>query len=400
VNPNSITTEADRCVKCGLCLPQCPTYKLTQDEGDSPRGRISLIQAVMTDQIPEPHTRFHLDRCLVCRACETACPSGVRYGFLIDAIRQKSRQGLLTGLANAAVASLPYRRITRSLLNIYLKPPLRRILRWLGGKTVRRLDSLLPNAISTERLVSRTTAPDQPRGRVALFTGCVTGLLERQTLAAAIQVLEHCHYEVIIPENQGCCGAIHGHSGNPDKAHKLGDNNLNAFNSLSVEAIITCASGCGAQLQEYGLHGLDLQHPVMDISEFLLKSADIGANVLGKLDKSVLVHTPCTMKNVMKSEHAVAGLLKKIPGLQLEALALTDCCGSAGSYMLTQPVIADQLREPAIEILRAKRPDILVTSNTGCAMHLRAGIVQASLPIEVCHPVELIARQLKIANSP
>ncbi|MCG8428573.1 MAG: (Fe-S)-binding protein [Chromatiales bacterium] len=391
VKQTEISQEADRCVKCGLCLPHCPTYKLTQDESDSPRGRIALIQAVANDQLDIADAQFHLDRCLSCRACEAACPSGVKYGKLIDGIRTYQAQNLSTKISNLLISTLSYKRATSSLLKHYLDSPLRPLVRRLGSKQLRRMDDRLPDQI-TPPIKPRTTSA--PKGAIAFFTGCVSNLVDQQIIEASIRVLEHCGYQVMIPDQQGCCGAIHLHNGDTARAKQLGQNNRKAFNSLEVEAIINCVSGCGAQLQEYDQIGTPLPHPVMDISDFLIQHQAITPQQLRPLDQTVLLHTPCTLKNVVGAADSPGQLLALIPELTVIPLPLNDCCGAAGSFMLSQPDLADRLREPFIQSIKEQQPDIIATSNTGCAMHLRAGTHAAGLTTSIQHPIELIAQQL------
>ena len=258
------------------------------------------------------------------------------------------------------------------------------------------MDDLLPTADQTNPHVAKTLNTNQhKRGTVALFTGCVTSLTEKPVLSAAIQVLEQCGYQIIIPEEQACCGAIHLHNGDKEQARKFARKNQITFDNLDVEAIISCVSGCSAQLIEYSQFNADLSHPVQDISDFLFRNGAIGSLELAPMSQQVWVHTPCSLKNQLKSDAAVYQLLSKIPDIAINRIPFTDCCGAAGSYMLTQPDMAERLRQPVIDLLKEQQSDYLVTSNTGCAMHLRAGIREANLSTQVLHPIQLIAQQLK-----
>ena len=413
-----IQLEADRCVKCGLCLPHCPTYGKTQDEGDSPRGRIALMQALASGQFKDS-TRlpFHLDRCLGCRACEQACPSGVAYGQLIDTSR-----ALLARKTPEAVAVTPADRLLAALLNKrqslrYASKLLRLYhysgLQWLARRSgllrksgLQRLDAYLPKA---ERMTAwRRHYPPTvtERGRIALFTGCVGNLFDQTTLRATIRLLTQSGYRVYIPDGQVCCGALPLHQGALERAAELAASNLQAFNRLDVDALVYTASGCGATLGEYpdlarltdarpGAQAA-FKFPVMDINQFLATQDWPAGMRLAPLNKTAAVHEPCAMNHVLNNQQYPYHLLERIPGLQTTPLPDNpQCCGAAGNYMFTQPTMADALRDDKIAHLKHLQPDLLLTSNIGCALHLAAGIRATGLSIEVIHPVTLVARQLQ-----
>ncbi len=397
MKPKQILAEADRCVKCGLCLPHCPTYRLTRDEGDSPRGRISLIQALVNQAVASPNLHRHLDRCLGCLACETACPSGVRYGALIDAVRAltPSRISRFQRYRLSALAHLPYIETSKMILSLYQRSGLKSIMRRFGGSRFRRLDNLLPALPDSPRLRSLYN-PDKPGGgRVALFTGCVSRITDQPALLAAIKLLTGIGFEVVVPKQQSCCGALHQHNGQPEVAAELAANNQQAFNKLELDAIVYIASGCGTQLRDYPLSGHNLGAPVSDICTFLSDSGMLGQLPLLPLNRKVLIHTPCSARRLAGTEASVAELLRQIPNADLQTLPNTGCCGAAGSYLLTQPKMADNLRQATLEQIRQKEQNILVTTNTGCALHLAAGLGLSHDRVDVMHPVQLIAQQLR-----
>ena len=390
---------------CGMCLPHCPTYGKTRNEADSPRGRISLMQGLNTGRLEaDDHLLGHLDGCLTCRACESVCPSGVPYGELIDATRHVLAadygHGTGTRMGKALIDSRALRRVATRALALYQASGLQTLLRRSGildATGLARRDRYLPR-MDTTRL--RATGNGK---RVALFTGCAGEVFDRKTLKSAITVLATLGYRVEIPAAQGCCGAIDQHAGRTRRAQRLVDRNLAAFDD-GYDAVISTASGCGAMLAEYGRHGgaagAQFAERVTDINRFVADAIAAHAPALRPLEARVAIHAPCSLTHVLKDADAPRRLLESIPGLEL--MDLPDnarCCGAAGSYMLTQPEMADALRDDKLAHLRTLRPDILVTSNIGCALHLRAGIQAEGLDIEVLHPVTLLARQLGITGA-
>ncbi len=388
-----ILAEADRCVKCGYCLPHCPTYALSADEGESPRGRIALIQGLIQGTVDTQRLHDHLDSCLACRACETACPSEVNYGLLITSVRaiQKSSDKTSGGphrIVLSLLSRAPYMRSMSRLAGIYQELGGSYLANALGGKTIRRLNGLMPSLIETTPWKEIYPALGVTMGRVGLFTGCIGRITDRPALNSSIRILNRLGYEVVIPPDQGCCGAMHLHSGDRAEADLLAKNNSNAFSKDKLDAIVSVATGCSSNLAELGA-------PVMDISSFLCNAPNIQKTVLHPLKKRVAVHTPCSMKNVLKTGSDPYRLLRLIPDVNLFTLPENGlCCGAAGLYILTNPDNADALREDKINGLRHSQAEILVTSNTGCSMHLAAGIRESGMEIEVLHPVELLARQM------
>jgi glycolate oxidase iron-sulfur subunit len=399
VKPELILAEADRCVKCGYCLPHCPTYALKADEGESPRGRIALIQGLISGTVDSRRLHDHLDSCLACRACEAACPSEVQYGQLIASVRdiQKSGENSTGALNKALLHTLchaPYTRSTSTLAGLYQKSGLASVTSALGGKYFKRLNQLLPSNIKTASWNELYPASGEIQGRIGLFTGCISRITDQAALNAGIRILNRLGYEVVVPTKQGCCGAMHHNSGDSAEAKAMAQHNSSAFSGLELDAIVGVVSGCISHLKEYS-EDSSPPAPIMDISTFLCATPNIGSLRLDPLKQKVAVHTPCSMRNVLKQQGAPFELLQLIPEITLIELPENGlCCGAAGLYLIAHPEEADTLREDKIEGLRESQADLLVTSNTGCSLHLAAGIRAAHMEVEVMHPVELLARQL------
>lgn len=395
MNQDKILAEADRCVKCGLCLPHCPTYRLTLDEGESPRGRITLIQALVSGSMDTPALQTHLERCLVCRNCETVCPSEVRYGALIDAARElgKGRHG---NRLLKLISRLSYKSWPASLLRLYQISGLQRLISLVGGEGIRRYAALLPEVTTIVPLRNIYPALTPTRGRVGLFTGCIGRLTDRPALDAAIRVLNRLGIEVFIPPDQACCGALHLHNGDHPGALALARKNFKAFHATRLDAVITVASGCGAQLTEYDQFGSAFNLPIQEISQYLIEADWPDDIELTALDKRVALHTPCTLRNVMRQESAPLQLLERIPRLTVEQVEDMGCCGAAGSHLIFQVQLAGALRNRTMESLKRIEPDIVATSNTGCSLHLRAGLRESGIEAEILHPVQLIDRQIRV----
>ena len=423
---NWVTQATDRCVKCGMCLQVCPTYLATLNESESPRGRLSLIQSMVKNELAcSDQLVAHLDSCLQCRACEDICPSDVSYGAIIDqglafADKHKTRSQLhriskKTGLA--IIKSPAYLQQFLGLLSITQFSG----FNWITGLLLSLFNSEL--ALFFRRLpVIRTfsyhkkyyAATNEHRGDVALFTGCIAKSFDSQTLESTVNVLNKLGYGVHIPFEQVCCGALHQHNAAPQTAKKLQRENVTAFDNLNIEAIISTASGCGSMLKESDKNppsdssfnttsqtsgtGSDknFSDKVVDISQFLT-TIDWPDNVtLDELNKTIAVHDPCSLRRVLHQHNEPHQLLKKITAANIIPLPGNDsCCGAAGSYMLTHPGMAKQLRDSKLQQLNDTPVDYLATSNIGCALHFKQGMANHS-DIEVIHPIVLIDRQLAV----
>jgi glycolate oxidase iron-sulfur subunit len=381
--------ELDRCVKCGLCLPECPTYRLTQDENASPRGRLALMDGLISGQLAaDDNVIGHLDRCLGCRRCERVCPSGVRYGLLLDAVRGGFRR-----------SPAPLERLVRRPAVLKWGT---RLAHWLPTDLSRpfsaahRLHALaraLPQSpASPAPGVYRTMTPNT-LGRIGLFTGCASRIQQGGTLQATLFVLRAAGYDVVVP-GAACCGAMHRHSGDPRAADRLADGARRAF-PADIDAIVSIASGCGVELD-----ALDPPLPVphYDICRFAV-DADLVARLAPvRIDAPILLHTPCTVENVYRGADWARRLAADLTSDEVIDLgAPGQCCGAAGDYMLRHPDIAARLRRPLLDAAASQAAAVVLTTNTGCALHLAEGLTERLAGqgerIDVRHPMDLLARQ-------
>jgi len=396
--------DADKCVKCALCLPHCPTYRESLDEGESPRGRIALMQGFATGALDITSALTgHLDRCLACRACEAVCPAEVPYGKLIDAARatliERGHQEPGTVRLFAVCMRHP---LVLHLLHYKL---------WLTQKLglhklasvwprLRRLAGMLPPLTKPHRWQPVYRTSHGGKQEVALFLGCIARITQPQVTRASIRMLNALGYSVHIPEAQTCCGALDQHAGRSAQAATLALKNLQAFGQDAAMPLLNTASGCGATLGEYPSLLSDKRAAAFsersrDISAFLASHEQLKHIRFKPLSVTVLLHSPCTLKNVLKSDKAVAELLRCIPEMKLEILPNSiGCCGAAGSYVMTESETADRLADHIVAAVEKARPAILVTSNVGCSLHLRAALLRHGIDIPVLHPLELLAMQL------
>ncbi len=405
----ALLKAADQCVMCGMCLPACPTYQLTLNEAESPRGRISLIQALLRHKLALDETLGqHLDSCLTCRACEAICPSGVPYGRLIDGVRIIQREA----------SKKPDWRMEKLLETTAAPEKLRaagkmlRLAQWSGAdKLLRAGLSLAGKEDLWQEMIPARLPAHQPwdgvypaqgakQGTVALFTGCIADLVDQQTLRDTLTLLTRCGYEVIVPKAQTCCGALHTHAGDIERGRQLAAQNLAAFDPGTVDAIVFAATGCGAHLVDYGRFEPDdararaFAAKTIDAMAFLQQHG-LTELTFKPLPRRIAIHTPCTQRNALKQAQLPFTLLARIPEAELIALPGNEvCCGAAGSYMLEHPQTANALRAQKLQALAATAPDLLVTSNIGCGLHLQAGLTQQGRELEILHPLSLLARQL------
>ncbi len=409
------------CVHCGFCLSTCPTYALLGTEMDSPRGRIYLMRGLAEGKLdPTPSVVEHFDRCLGCRACETVCPAGVHYGHLLENTREVVNEKVTRPPAEALVHDFFIERIfpNPSLLEAALLPVrMGRALGMLNG----RLKSFLPKRLRemTEMLpdlppmhLRRSLPPVVPavgarRYRVGLLTGCVASVMFSDVNVATARVLAANGCEVVIPQEQKCCGALLAHVGNAHEAQKQMRQNVDVFEPLDLDAIITNAAGCGSTMKEYGEHlALDAKYAhhaeefskkTKDISEFL---ADIGLTARlrepklpfpSPLPTRVAYHEPCHLCHGQKIREQPRQLLRQIPGIELVELRESDwCCGSAGVYNITQPELSQKLLERKIANVEASGADVIATGNPGCVIQIAHGVKKRGLPMRVVHPVQLL----------
>jgi glycolate oxidase iron-sulfur subunit len=403
-----------RCVHCGLCTSSCPTYTELGDENDGPRGRIQLMRMVADGRAElSDRMRRHLELCLDCRSCETACPSGVRYGRLIEPFRLAMEQAdrrpeekydwfrmvILFGL-------FPYAERMRTLLapvrwaqQVGLFDAAERLglLKLIPGRLGRMLPLLPPPAKPGPRLPRFLPAAGRKRARVAFFVGCVADAMFRPTHWATLRVLQQNGCDIFIPPEQGCCGAIHFHAGDSRGARRMADANLVAFELDRYDAIVVNHGGCGAMMKEYGLHWRDGLQPhrekfaakVKDVNEFL--DALGMATPPGRIDAVATYHDACHLGHAQGITAAPRRLLRKIPGLELRELAESGiCCGSAGTYNLREAAMSDRLAQRKIENILRTGARIVLASNAGCLLQIQREVRQRRLALRVMHPMDLL----------
>jgi glycolate oxidase iron-sulfur subunit len=399
------------CVHCGLCIPFCPTHGITGREADSPRGRIYLMRAYAEGLELSPEAVKHLDQCIVCRACETVCPSGIHMGEMMESFRDeldrakriKGPGRILAGMLLRHV--LPHReRIAgiSDLLYVYQRTGLRRLVEAVNRRFFKRLaalDRLQPDIPepAERRIETDRTRPEgypaegRARMRVGLFLGCIASEWFAPVHHATIRTLRKNGCDVVVPDAQTCCGALHRHGGFLADARELYARNAEAFSRARVDAVLVNAAGCGAALKEPPAGFADgLGAPVRDICEFL---DEIGiVPPAGAVARRVAYHQPCHLVHGQRvGPRAVENLLRAVPGLRLVPLRDSDrCCGSGGVYNLIHPEIARPVLDEKVQAIRESGAEIVVTGNPGCAMQVRSGL--AGEGIEVLHPIEVLDR--------
>jgi len=418
------------CVHCGLCTAACPTYLETGNENNSPRGRIYLMRAV-TDgrlELTETVTR-HLDLCLDCRACETACPSGVQYGRLIEPFRVEMQQHAANGgLTTTGAAAKPRKAGWFEKYILYGMFPYPKRLRWalapaklmqmtgidklaerigltkLLPEKLRRMQRLLPPLVAREpQLPEFLPAIGPKRARVALFTGCVADAMFHHVNWATARVLQQNGCEVVVPRSQVCCGAIHYHSGAGEPALQLARTNAESLLSEDLDAVIINVAGCGSMLKDYGHMGEELAkgdtvlrqtlerfaHKVKDVSEFLAALGPIAPK--GEIPLTATYHDACHLCHAQRIREQPRDLLALVPGLNLVPLAESEiCCGAAGSYNLTEGEMADRLADRKLKNIVATGATAVIMGNAGCSLQIQAALRQAEKPIWVAHPMEIL----------
>lgn len=403
--------ELYQCVHCGLCLNQCPTYRALQLEPESPRGRIHLVKAAAEGRI-DINQRFadHLYLCLLCRACESACPSGVQYGRIAEAAREQlgtpGSEPARAVLKFVFTQLLPYRRRLRfafALLRFYQRSGLQRMIARFLPKKLRDMERLLP-AIPGKFFkppVGTLPAIGRRRARVAMLDGCVMPLLFGDVNDATVRVLQCNGCEVVFPPAQTCCGALNVHNGETAAARRMARRNIDAFLEADVDTVIVNAAGCGAAMKEYSHLLRDdpeyrdkaerFSARVKDAAEFL---ADLGlVGELRPLTMTVTYQDPCHLAHGQRIRNQPRQLLQAIPGLTIIEMDGADrCCGSAGIYNLTHPAMSQHLLREKMQAVAATGSTAIVAPNPGCMVQLRHGAARYGPGLEVYHLMDLLDR--------
>jgi glycolate oxidase iron-sulfur subunit len=414
------------CIHCGLCLQACPTYVLFGTEMDSPRGRISLIRAAADGRIDFSGAfQEHIQLCLACRACESACPSGVQYGSLVEMARIAMEERRQPDLIERAVRWLALRQLMPRLPRLKSIARLGRLYQSLGLSALARHMGFLPERLKTmEGLLppmpqhyadyrQPAPAPGAQQGRVAFFYGCIQEAFLAQVNQATIRVLQANGYAVHFPPAQTCCGAAQLHLGEAALARQLARQNIDAFLQADAAdgpfvAIINNAGGCGASLKEYAHLLKEDPHYaekarrfsalVKDISEFLVDHLNVIPG--GEVRARVTYADSCHLRHAQKVVDQPRRLLRSVPGIELVELKKPDqCCGSAGVYNIVQPQAANAILDRKMSDIAAAGVEIIVTSNTGCQMQLQYGVRKAHLPARVVHLVEILDQSYRRDNS-
>ncbi len=403
------------CVHCGLCTASCPTYLETRDENDSPRGRIYLMRAVVDGRLAMgPGVREHLELCLDCRACESACPSGVRYGHMIEPFKIALHQAAAPGSDSGLIERFLMRNVFpyRDRVKLALAPA--RILQRMGildwsersgltkllPGTLQRLTGMLPRLKRGEGALPEILPPIGPRrARVGLFLGCVGDAMLPATTHATARVLQHNGCEVVVPRGQGCCGAIHYHSGSEAPALELARKNIDVFQKAGVDAIVVNAAGCGAMLKDYahilassdGEPAAQFTAKVKDVCEFLAALGPVAPT--GHVDLVATYHDACHLCHAQQVRAQPRSLLAMVPGLELVPLEESEiCCGAAGTYNLTQPEMAERLGNRKLDNVEATGAKTVLTGNVGCILQIARHARARGMDLEVAHPIDILDR--------
>ena len=401
--------KALTCIHCGLCLGSCPTYLETGDENDSPRGRIYLMRAVQEGRLALGDTAVrHIDLCLGCRACEAVCPSGVQYGDLLEHTRDHFERHYRR--------SIPQTFLRRFVIEKIFPYPERMKWALLPAKAVRAWGvehwlpkfareamSLIPEKMSSAEMPEVSPSAGPARGRVGFISGCVMSVMFGGTNAASIRLLNRAGYEVVVPRAQGCCGALFAHTGNLESARACARQNIETFEREQLDAIIINAAGCGSTLKEYGqlLHddpgweerGKRFSSKVKDLTEWLM-NADLNFDLRpSTFDLRVTYHDACHLAHAQRITKQPRELVKAVAGKNFVELPESDvCCGSAGTYNLTEPEMAERLQTRKIENILKSGAQIVVSSNPGCLLQIQAGLRKAGAQVEVMHIADFLDR--------
>jgi len=392
----------DACVHCGFCLQSCPTYLTLEDENDSPRGRVLLMRSAFegTLAVDDPTLQTHIDRCLGCRACETACPSGVPYGHLLEATRATM----------ATTRRLPF--VARAILWVFARPSvLGAAMAMSRAFRATRIPNLLSRlggrlGFAMAMLASTKTRPPKPyaarsdgsRGRVALLLGCVMEGLLADTNRATERALVVNGYALADAPGQRCCGALHAHAGDLEAARQLARANIAAFEKTSAEYVCSNAAGCGAMMKEYSHLLADdpswseraarFSVRVRDVSELLVAAGPVSG---GPVTATVTYDAPCHLLHAQRIADPPLAMLRAIPGLRLVPLEGAEhCCGAAGIYNLVEPDTSNIVLAPKIRNIEATGAELVATGNPGCLMQIGAGLRRAGRPARAVHPVVLL----------
>src|SRR5579875_556815 len=413
----------NQCVHCGFCLPACPTYVLWRSEMDSPRGRIYLMKMASEEGAPlTPEWVSHIDSCLGCVSCMTACPSGVDYGKLIEATRAQVERHHARSLGERLHRALLFQlfpnpgrlRLLRPLLATYQRSGLQTLARKSGllkllPDRLQAMEALAPAAGPRHDVPAITPAQGARRARVGLMLGCVQREFLSEVNLATARALAADGCEVVSPPEQPCCGALLVHAGEEERALALARHMIDTFEQTGVETIVTNAAGCGSVVKDYGYLLRDDPEYAERARRFSAKCRDIS-EVLEELGARaerhpvrlrVAVHDACHLQHAQRIKAQPRSVLKAIPGLELVELEENAlCCGSAGIYNLVQPQTAGELAERKAGLIAEAAPDVVVTGNPGCLLQLRAALERRGRKIPVLHTIQVVDASIRNAGAP
>jgi len=391
------------CVHCGFCLQSCPTYLALEDENDSPRGRIFLMRSLLEGTVSpdDEYVQTHISRCLGCRACETACPSGVPYGHLLEATRATLDQSERLPLAPRLILKLFANRFLLSIFmfgsRLFAATPLPTLLSRLRGRTGFAM-AMLASAGNPLEGNAYSTPSTGERGNAALLDGCVMEGLFTNTNRATARVLRVNGYSVVAAKGQQCCGALHAHAGDLEAARTLARRNIAAFEQSGADVIAVNSAGCGAMMKDYG-HLLEhdsewrdraaaIASRVRDVSELL---AAVGPKPGAPLPLRVCYDAPCHLLHGQRVSLPPLAVLAAIPQLELLPLRDSDqCCGSAGIFNLVEPEVSDAVLAAKLANIAETGAQFVVTGNPGCLMQIGAGLLRSGSRARAIHPVDLL----------
>jgi glycolate oxidase iron-sulfur subunit len=406
------------CMRCGMCLPHCPTYRETFLETASPRGRVALIRKVTEGELDQSERLLdYLSLCLDCQACASACPCGVNAGELVAEFScdRKGGEGLnfMEDLILRKLVPHPDRLETSlAPLRLYQRTGLQRLVRHLGllkmfPKPLERMEGLLPTLPARplrQEIQEITPSVGTERGTIGFFLGCVMSLIFSEASRATIQLLTSLGYKVITPKNQVCCGAPNMLGGDLAGLQTAARTNIEIFAGFDLDFIVTDCGGCGAELKKYGHHSEGAAEAfsakVRDISEVLALHADELALLLQPLPLKVTYHDPCHIAHCQGIRQEPRQLLKLIPELSYHELEAADaCCGSAGTYNIAKPEMADRILQRKLDTIAASGAEVLVTSNPGCLLQLKKGLAEQLPEVRILHLTELLLQSLRPPSS-